>query len=228
MLHKPKKPKDCLIGQIFKMINFLQGDDEHVLFWYMLLLCKERDENASCNLFRIMLRAICMRFMFVLATLGSFVESFQIFYNHPSGLFCEMWFKCEKGIFSIVRKRFLESPHIPHSVLSTHTHCTLTSAGASAYFITTFVQKILALNQMSNHVKFFALLCHFFMSRKVPRHFRAISWRWLSFPCIDKKAQIFTLPPSCPPAKCCHLSMCARHIFLDSLARSLLVELKWV
>lgn len=109
-----------------------------------------------------------------------------------------------------------------------HTYCTLTSAGASAYFITTFVQKILALNQMSNHVKFFAPLCHFFMSRKVPRHFRAISWRWLSFLCIDKKAQIFTLPLSYPPAKCCHLSMCARHIFLDSLAWTLLVELKWV
>lgn len=80
-------------------------------------------------------------------------------YNRPSGLFYKMWFKCEKGIYSIVKKSILEIPHIPHSALSTHS--TLASAGASAYFITTFVQKILALNQMSNHVIFFALLCHF-------------------------------------------------------------------
>jgi len=168
--------------------------------------------------------------LIVFRTLWTFVESFIICYYRPSGLFCKMWFKCEKGIFSIVRKSMLGTPYIPHSVLSTHTHSTLTSAGASAYFITTFVQKILSLNQMSNHVNFFFCpAVSFFMSREVLRHFRAISWRWLSFPpCIDKKAQIFALPLSCPPAKCCHLSMCASHIFLDSLAQILVVELKWV
>ncbi len=148
-------------------------------------------------------------------------------YNHPSGLFCKMWFKCEKGIYNIVTKSILEIPHKPHSALSIHS--TLTNAGASAYFITTFVQKILALNQMSNHVNFFCPAVSFFMSRRVPRYFRAISWRWPSLlKCIDKKAQIFTLSLSSPPAKCCHLSMCARHIFLDSLAKTSLVEVKWV
>jgi len=106
--------------------------------------------------------------LIVFRTLWTFVESFIICYYRPSGLFCKMWFKCEKGIFSIVRKSMLGTPYIPHSVLSTHTHSTLTSAGASAYFITTFVQKILALNQMSNHVIFFffAPLCHFLWAGK--------------------------------------------------------------
>jgi len=59
--------------------------------------------------------------LIVFRTLWTFVESFIICYYRPSGLFCKMWFKCEKGIFSIVRKSMLGTPYIPHSVLSTHT-----------------------------------------------------------------------------------------------------------
>lgn len=143
------------------------------------------------------------------------------------GYFVKCGLNVRREFLVLWERGFLESPHIPHSVLSTHTLHSH-KRWSLCIFYNHFCTENSGSESNVKSCEFFAPLCHFFMSRKVPRHFRAISWRWLSFPCVDKKAQIFTLPLSYPPAKCCHLSMCAQHIFLNSLAQTLLVELKWV